>query len=388
MGGVTDSGLAAFQQVAEEFGVTLPPDAMAVASEPTSTPEPPPAWGGAPPPGDADAPPHPSDDVAVLPRPARRTSGMPSGDALPPRQASASTPVDWGAFWATDHTGEDWAVEPILPRGRSVATFSPAGTGKSLLSLDVAAGVATSQRTLDQPAGPALSVVYLDLEMTEGDLYERLTEMGYGPNDDLSNLHYYLLPDLPPLDRPEGGAQLRDIAEAHNADLVVIDTISRAFDGPENDADSFRAYHYHTGRLLKADGRTVWRLDHAGKELDRGQRGTSAKNDDVDVVWRLTVRDAKALQLKAMKRRMSWVPESVDLTRLDEPLRHERAQASWPAGTKDAAAVLDDVGVPLEHGRGLARRALNEAGKKMANDVLTAALRWRRQNSTQRQVDL
>lgn len=303
-------------------------------------------------------------------------ASLTGGDGPPAQRDSL---IHWPDFWAADHNAEDWIVEPILPRGRSVSTYSPAGSGKSLLCLDVGACKATGKAILDQPAGEPEHVVYFDLEMTEGDLQERLREMGYGPDTDLSHLHYYLLPDLPPLDTAAGGAEIRRIAALHDAALVIIDTTSRVIAGPENDADTFRAYHRHTGQPLKADGRTVWRLDHAGKDLDRGQRGSSAKNDDVDLIWELVAREGGTVRLRAKKRRVSWVPETLDLVRLDDPLRHHRAKETWPTGTAELAATLDRLSIPLDHGRGKARQALQAAEVPASNDVLNAALRWRRQ---------
>ncbi len=304
--------------------------------------------------------------------------------AMTPPATAATTPppeslIDWQQFWQTDHNAEDFTVEPLLPRGRSVAMYAPAGKGKSLLGADVAARIATGQHCLDQPAGPPKHVVYIDAEMTEGDLQERLTDMGYGPNTDLTHLHYYLLPELPPLDTPEGGQELRRIAAHHDATLVIIDTIGRVVDGPENDADTWRDFHRHTGQLLKADDRTVWRLDHAGKDLTKGQRGSSAKYDDVDIVWELQQREAANIRLIARKRRIAWVPEQLDLIRLDNPLRHERAQTTWPNGTAELAATLNRLNIPLDHGRGKARDTLTANNIKATNDVLTAAIRWRRQ---------
>jgi len=45
--------------------------------------------------------------------------------------------------------------------------------------------------------------VNLDDEMGE-DLYERRSDMGHGPNVDLSRLKHALLPTLAPLDTKEG----------------------------------------------------------------------------------------------------------------------------------------------------------------------------------------
>ena len=122
--------------------------------------------------------------------------------------------------------------------------------------------------------------------------------MGYGPDDDLAHLHYALLPPLAPLDGRAGGDDVVARAAACEAELVVIDTFGRAVSGDENEADTVRAWYRLTGQRLKADGRAFLRIDHAGKDLERGQRGTSAKNDDVDIVWRLNRLDAGGFRLR------------------------------------------------------------------------------------------
>lgn len=288
-----------------------------------------------------------------------------------------SARVDWATFWAGDPKSEDWLIEPIIPRGRQVAMYSPAKQGKSLFALDVAVRAATGQRVLDRPAGNPLNVVYVDMEMTEGDLYERLEDMGYGPDSDLSHLHYYLLPSLPPLDTPEGGLALLAIARHHHADLVVVDTTSRVLDGAENDADTLRSFYMYTGLSLKADGIALWRLDHAGKDLGKGQRGTSAKNDDVDLVWELLAQD-DGIRLRATHRRQSWIPDTVDLLRLEDPLRHERASRTWPAGTADTARQLDRLGADLDISFRAARDLLSEHKIKVRNTTISSALKYRK----------
>src|SRR5690606_12270514 len=103
-------------------------------------------------------------------------------------------------------------------------------------------------------------------------------------------------------------------------------------------------------------------------------------NDDVDLVWLLTAREGGALNLKATKRRQSWVPELVDIKREENPLRHVRAAESWPAGTLGTAERLDDLGADIDITHRKARELLKEAGHGVRNDVLSAALRWRRQD--------
>ena len=55
------------------------------------------------------------------------------------------------------------------------------------------------------------------------------------------------------------------------------------------------------------------RIDHAGKDLKKGARGTSAKNDDVDLVWQMT-RNDNTVTLKSTKKRHTWIKEKILFT--------------------------------------------------------------------------
>lgn len=294
----------------------------------------------------------------------------------PTTAQAGSSPVGWTSFWESPRKA-DWLCEPLLPRGRRVVTYAAAKEGKSLLALDVAARLATGRPCLDRPGGEPVNVIYLDLEMTEDDLYERLTDMGYGPEDDLSHLFYYVLPKLPPLNKPEGGRELLTMATLHEAQLVVIDTTSAALDGPENDSEFMREFGRLTAMPLKSLGITVWRLDHAGKDVTKGQRGTSAKNDGEDLVWLLTASQG-GVTLRATHRRQGWAPQNVNLVRLADPLRHERPAETWPPGTSELAGTLDALGIPLDASNRAARQMLKEHNKSASNETLSKALRWRR----------
>jgi len=292
--------------------------------------------------------------------------------------ALADWRVDWPTFWERDRCA-DFLVEPIITRGRSHSLNARAEVGKSLLLQEVAFACATGRAVLHRPAGEALTVVYLDMEMTEDDLEDRADSFGYGPGDDLSRLHYVLLPNIPPLDTREGGRVLTAYVADVGAELVVIDTTARVLDGEENDADTLRDFHRHSGQPLKSAGVTWVRADHLGKDASRGARGTSAKNDDVDVVWQVTKANG-GISLRAVKRRVRWVPETVNLAVVTDPhTRHQPSEALWPDGTLDAAAKLDKAGVPLEAGRPRARDMLETAGLSVGTDALRAGLRWRRQ---------
>lgn len=290
---------------------------------------------------------------------------------------SVSGLVDWAKMWANPHEEEDWLAEPFLVRGRAHALVAAAKTGKSLLALEVAAALATGRPpTSVQPATDPMTVLYLDQEMTEADLRERLADMGYGPGDDLCRLRYHLLADLPPLDTEAGGAALFRLADHYDAQLVIIDTMSRVVDGDEDKADTLRAFARHTGTPLKRAGRTVLRLDHTGKDTDKGARGTSAKRDDVDVQWVLD-RSADGLKLKSLSR-VRWVPEHIALIRDEDPLRHVVQQGGYGSGTKALVDRLNELGVSPTASVAIARKALKAAGEKAGTTLIGDAVRARK----------
>lgn len=291
-------------------------------------------------------------------------------------------PIDWDAFWSRQHSGEEWALESVLPAGRQAGVYAAAKVGKSLLALDMAAARATGRPVLGQSPSSPLTVAYLDLEMSEDDLWERLDDLGYGPEDDLSRLAYYSLPSLPPLDTALGGKVLSDLVAKCGATVVVLDTMARVVFGEENLADTYRRFYRYTGRLLKEAGVALLRLDHEGKTSTHGARGSSAKDDDLDVVWRLSAVEGRLLKLARMRSRVPWVPAEVLLRRDEDPvLCHRLARDAVPAGTAEAAQLLDELEVPLDATSATAMRALKDAGKGRRKMVVLAAQKHRRSRS-------
>ncbi|MHB9149784.1 MAG: DnaB-like helicase N-terminal domain-containing protein [Thermoleophilia bacterium] len=289
-----------------------------------------------------------------------------------------TTFIEWPDFWERDCTQSKWIVEDVLARARGHAIYAPRKEGKSLFMLYFAAKLATGIEPV--------VVVYLDYEMSEDDIDERLVDMGYGPDTDLSRLQYALLPTLPPLDTDVGGIALavhtdriqREWPEHHV--VVIIDTIGRATAGPEDKSDTFRDFHRHTGMRLKRRGITWARLDHSGRASDKGPRGSSGKTDDPDVVWQL-VRTQQGMTLRRYAARMPWVPEKVAFIMTKEPLMFAQVARDWPAGTHDVAELLDRLDVPIDATLNIATDALKEADQGKRREAVAAALRWRREHS-------
>jgi hypothetical protein len=287
-----------------------------------------------------------------------------------------------GPFWSAEQTEHEWLIRDFVARGRGHALYAGAKTGKSFVALDAIAASAIPGHEAWTKSEALITVVYLDYEMTEADVRERLEGFGYGPKDDFSRFHYVRAMAFgSDLDTHEGGAALLAYAQAVGADLVVIDTMSRAVRGDENDADTVRHFYQATGGLLKGHGIALLRLDHAGKTSDKGQRGSSGKNDDVDVVWRLE-RKEDGSEMTCTHKRMSWVPDKVTIRSIEENdsdlvklRRADDGARMAPAGTHAKADEMDAAGVPLD----ASRAEIREAGVKGKNALLDAAQFARRE---------
>lgn len=294
--------------------------------------------------------------------------------------------IDWDDFWAHDHGHEEWIAWPLIPAGRQIALFAPAKTGKSIVTLAAVAAVATGRSILGAPTQKPRSVLLLDYEMTNSDLQERLESLGYGPETDMTNLHYALLPSLPPLNTKEGSAALIALAEVVDAEVVVIDTMGRAVEGEENSADTYKDFARLTGLALKAAGRAVLRTDHAGKSKELGQRGSSAKNDDVDVVMRLDVAEG-GWALTRTHTRVAWVPEKVMIVASESSdgtmtLTADRRARQYVKGTKELAARLVAAGATPMTSRREAQAILAGGGEGARTRCVGDALAWIRAEAT------
>ena len=287
--------------------------------------------------------------------------------------------IDWKSFWENDHSDEDWLAYPLIPRGRAIALYAAAKAGKSTIVLAAAAAVATGRPVLGARKAEPVTTLYLDYEMTQADLQQRLMELGYGPEDDLARLRYALLPSLPPMDTVEGAMAVLDLVDLTSAEYVVFDTFGRAVGGEEDQADTVRNFYRHTGLALKARGITYLRTDHSGKDTAKGMRGSSAKNDDVDLVWKLTRADISAnehgVKIQRTHSRISWIPETLIVKRVETnygfDYRLDQDAERFPDGTAQDMHRLIKAGLKFGDGQ----RQADEIRKEHCPDMTVVRMR-------------
>lgn len=300
--------------------------------------------------------------------------------ATPTTDPLATWYVDWAQLWSTENQQGEWLCEPLLARGRAHALYAGAKSGKSLLLLELAAALATGRPVLNLPKREPIPVLYIDYEMTGADVRDRLEAFGYSKDDNMEHLHYVLLPSIGGLDTKAGADTVIAAVTQKNIQLVIIDTTARAVEGEENDADTLRAFYRWSGVALKSLGVTWVRADHAGKDSAKGQRGSSAKNDDVDVVWKFTKRNTTSILIEATHRRMQWIPDKIELElrEYNGVLMHSIIGDEISDAAQQLAKQLDDIGAELDITARAARDLLKKNNIKSASDILRSALRLRR----------
>jgi KaiC/GvpD/RAD55 family RecA-like ATPase len=196
--------------------------------------------------------------------------------------------LDLAQLLRDDRPAREYVIEGLIPSGTSVSLVAQAGTGKSLFAL---AAMIALARGDEQFAGLEITkrrVLYVDMENTEDDLAERFRDLGvtFDVIESLDGLVFLHLPELRGLDMTDGGEALKAILDAYGigkGDVVVLDSLQRVTEGPEDKSDTMRGFYANTGLMLKQRGFTVIRTDNTGHAENGRARGSSGKKDDVDI---------------------------------------------------------------------------------------------------------
>ncbi|MDV5145891.1 AAA family ATPase [Streptomyces sp. SBC-4] len=302
-----------------------------------------------------------------------------------------STLLDWGTFFATDFGSIQLLPGKLMGPGQQITLVGDGKAGKSLFAQEWMWRMATGQSFLGDKPQDAVRILYLDAENGQEQVQERLLSFGAGPRN-MGELRYASFPPVRPLDTAGGGADLMSMVKATGAELVVIDTVSRFISGPENDADTWLNLYRHTLLPLKRDRVSSVRLDHRGKDSERGARGSSAKTQDVDHVWELSALGGGALSLKRTHTRTGIGPDVFNLVR-----QARRDGDNWAhGGTRHVVMEwepeqvytegtvewlinqIDALGLPDDAGNPRTKAALATAQIPAAKSKIEAAVRIRK----------
>lgn len=334
---------------------------------------------------DLEAPPvtrlHPvTGDAADAAAPAGTPTPSAPTESLEARIRERYPLVNLTDIWDTPDDTE-WLLYPLIPARRASVIYSAPKVGKSLLTLEIAAHLAEGTQVLGYTPDRPIRVLYVDYENDpSGDTVNRLKAMGYTP-DRLNNLMILSYPVIGGLDTHQGAATFTEILNVYAPELVILDTMSRAIDGEENENDTYLNFYRLIQLPMKKAGIALVRLDHTGKDETKGQRGGSAKSGDVDMVWHYQKISEITFRLQLDANRLPVQDQVLRLRREVAPLRHVVVGADQARQDRidEINKLLDAAGHDNQVGERTARDALKVLGKSAANDLLRDALKQRKQ---------
>lgn len=288
--------------------------------------------------------------------------------------------VDWEKAFSAQPANPPWIVRPFIMEARTHALWGEPGEGKSLFILETVVNhIITDNRI----------VLYIDNENIIDEIVDRLTSFGMKPAS-LKNLRFRTFQELPPLNTMAGGLEVTRMAkEECDAAVVVIDTTSRFIEGEENNSTPFLDFYRHTLMPLKKHKIASVRLDHPGKDLSKGTRGSSAKFGDIDFEWKITDQGlTRTLTLTknrtryGLKKGGTIILRCHGVTENNPYFFHEwDYHPEVTAADKqlaDDVRVLESLGLPADSGRRTVSKALAGKGYHIGTDRLAAALRvWK-----------
>jgi len=190
--------------------------------------------------------------------------------------------------------GDDpvWLIDGLLPASGFGIVFGPPKSGKSFLVTDALFNVALGRPWAGRETKQG-AVVYITGEGVTG-FKRRLVAIRRHYEVEGRGVPFGMIPVAPDFGHAtEDAGELVELvrewlASVGNPPLaaIVIDTLARAMKGAdENAAKDMSVFVDNCGILGDAFGCLILGVHHAGKNTDRGARGSNALDAAVDVMW-------------------------------------------------------------------------------------------------------
>ncbi len=217
------------------------------------------------------------------------------------RQSEIKTrPSGW---WHGDidvDLGRKWLVKRLITETGTGLLPGQWGTYKTFVALDLAGAVMTGTDFAGHAVKRKGGVLFVACE-GRGEIPIRLEALNRSKCGNAERLPFFCLDAIPPLLEKKAAkkiiAEANDIAEEMRCRfdlplaLIVIDTVAAGAGyrepGEENDAAIAQRIMDTLAAISKATGAFVLAVDHFGKTVETGTRGSSAKESFADVVLAL-----------------------------------------------------------------------------------------------------
>lgn len=221
----------------------------------------------------------------------------------------------------------EWRVDDVLPTSGLGSIFGPSGIGKSFLSLDLVAALATGRDWFGH-ATKQCRAVYVALEGQAGFRRRVAAWSKHNEQDFPESVDFVFDPiELHKLHDPF--VLGREIEERGGAGVIVIDTLNRAAAGADENSSIDMGQIVAGATLLqKATSALVLLVHHPGKDITRSLRGHSSLYAAMDTIIELAL-DGELIQWKIAKSKDG-----------EDQIRHAFSLHSVVVGENDNGKVL------------------------------------------------
>ena len=182
----------------------------------------------------------------------------------------------------------EWLIEGVIPKKAFVALYAPPASFKSFVALDIAECIATGREFLSKQVKHQGAVLYIAGE-GHGGIGARIKAMKKHHDTPKGAPVFFLRKQI---NLRSSATDIQDLIQAvddiqatHDIqfELVVIDTLARAFGGGnENASEDMGAFITAAGAIQGRYNCALLVVHHAGKDATKGLRGHSSLLGAVD----------------------------------------------------------------------------------------------------------
>ena len=176
-----------------------------------------------------------------------------------------------------------WLIKNVLPQAELAVLYGQSTAGKTFIALSLAGAIAQGKPWRGFKT-TKMRVAFVVAEGISG-FRNRLRAYAMGEGISLAELDIVVLADVPNLsDRKDASEVMRALKAAGPIGLVIIDTYAKTTHGAdENNAKDVTATLENCRLISKHTGAMVMPIQHAGKDLSKGARGSTVVRAAADV---------------------------------------------------------------------------------------------------------
>jgi hypothetical protein len=202
-----------------------------------------------------------------------------------------------------DLPAREYLVKGVLDRGGASVLYAESNTGKSFVSIDIGMHIALGREWCGRRVKNG-KVLYIAAEGGLG-FHERVR--AFQSHHNLTqDIPFYLLPSPVNFCSQAEDAEevIREAAILGQVDLIVIDTLSRAMSGGnENDSGDMGSFVKYCDLIREKTKAHILIVHHSGKDTTRGARGHSLLRAAVDTEIELTKSEDGIVTVEIKKQR-------------------------------------------------------------------------------------